>query len=133
MKITVKKIKEYRKINIDGFVIDLNNLCEDYPQLIKEIYKTDKVVLRIEITFNKEFEGNFYEISVKEFNKVKNRPTMVRQDYINFGQIIQQIESKRFSIKKLQEICKDFTSKKDYEKECINEYKKWILKKQKAN
>jgi len=132
-KLTTEKIKKYREINENGFKINISSLIyqfahgDEYPKFEKEVYKDNKTVLKIEISFFKFYDkSSEYRIKVIEYRKENGFLICGLGTFEKFI-LKEENEKHKFNFNYLKGLCNKIDKKNELE--ILEEYKLFYQKK----
>ncbi|MGE5438140.1 MAG: hypothetical protein ACM3O3_13080 [Syntrophothermus sp.] len=133
-KMTREKFIKLKGINENGFTINLggmlNNFYDNYEKFHKNIVDNEQKTVFINIEFKKCYKSAYYQIEVVEYKKdtVTNSDGKKSQWLLSgtgyFEKELLKEESKRYSFKRLREICGLVTD--GMIKEVLQEYEDFI-------
>jgi 23S rRNA pseudoU1915 N3-methylase RlmH len=111
MKVTREKLKEYAKINENGFKVDLYSMAnhishgDEYPKMQKVIVNNDEKQVLINVTYFKFYGGSGeYKIEVNEYEKRKDSNFMIGGSG-KYNKKIFKEENNRFNFSYLKSLC----------------------------
>ncbi len=122
MSISIEKVAEYRKININNFTVDVSSmvLCSGkHPTMKKLVYSEGNRELYIEVDYYEFYRGNVFRIMAEEWERTDTNMMMCGTGY--YRKEVYKESAARFNFKRIQSLCAGITESK--EQEIINDYK----------